>query len=76
VLRDHRKAQLEQRLLLGLGRPTDEAPVFAAWDGSLHRPHWLTQAWRKEMKRARLKVSLHSLRHTHASTLIASGLDV
>jgi integrase len=76
VLRDHRKTQLEERLLLGLGRPADDAPVFADWTGSLHRPHWLTQAWRKAMKRAGLKVSLHSLRHTHASTLIASGLDV
>jgi integrase len=32
--------------------------------------------WRRAMKRAGLKVTLHSLRHTHASTLIAAGLDV
>ena len=28
------------------------------------------------MKAVGLKATLHSLRHTHASTLIASGLDV
>jgi integrase len=28
------------------------------------------------MGRAGLKATFHSLRHTHASTLIASGLDV
>jgi integrase len=28
------------------------------------------------MKAAGLKATLHSLRHTHASTLLASGLDV
>jgi integrase len=28
------------------------------------------------MKRAGLKVTLHSRRHSHASTLIAAGLDV
>jgi integrase len=76
VLREHRKTQQEQRLALGLGRVSPDAPVFADWEGSIRSPHWLTQAWRKAMKRAGLRVSLHSLRHTHASTLIASGLDV
>ena len=28
------------------------------------------------MRKAGLKATLHSLRHTHASTLIVSGLDV
>ena len=28
------------------------------------------------MQRAGLKITLHSLRHSHASSLIASGLDV
>jgi integrase len=76
VLREHRKAQQEQRLALGLGRIRADGLVFADWDGSVRRPHWLTQAWRKAMKRAGLKATFHALRHTHASTLIASGLDV
>jgi integrase len=31
---------------------------------------------RASSRQADLKVTLHSLRHTHASTLIAAGLDV
>jgi integrase len=76
LLREHRKAQQEQRLALGLGRLSDDAPVFSNWNGSLRSPNALSKLWRRTMKRAGLKVSLHSLRHTHASTLIASGLDV
>jgi integrase len=52
------------------------ALVFPDWDGTARSPHTLTQQWRKVMKAAGLKITLHSLRHTHASTLIASGLDV
>jgi integrase len=76
VLRDHWKAQQELRLALGLGKAAADGLVFADWDGAPRLPHTLTQQWRKAMKRSGLKVSLHSLRHTHASTLIASGLDV
>jgi integrase len=76
VLREHWRTQQEQRLMLGLGKAPPDGPVFASWDGSTYSPHTLTQQWRKAMKRAGLKVSLHSLRHTHASTLIASGLDI
>src|SRR5262245_19464342 len=69
VLRDHRKAQLEQRLFFGLGKASDDALVFASWDGS---PYLLTLQWRRAMKAIGLKATLHSLRHTHASTLIAA----
>jgi integrase len=77
VLRDHWKTQQELRLALGFGRTSADGLVFADWDGSPRLPHTLTQQWRKAMRRTGLsRVSLHSLRHTHASTLIASGLDV
>jgi integrase len=76
VLREHWKNQQQQRLSLGLGKAPPDSPVFADWDGSVRSPHWLTQLWRKQMKVAGLKVTLHSLRHSHASTLIGSGLDV
>jgi integrase len=42
----------------------------------LYLPATLTLQWRRAMRAAGLKATLHSLRHTHASTLIASGLDV
>jgi integrase len=76
VLRQHWKAQQETRLALGLGKTPVNGFVFANWDGAIRSPHWLTQAWRKAMAGAGVKATFHSLRHTHASTLIAAGLDV
>jgi integrase len=76
VLREHWKAQQEQRLALGLGKAPADALVFADWDGSARSPQLLTKQWAKAMKCAGLRATLHSLRHTHASTLIASGLNV
>jgi integrase len=75
-LRAHRKSQAEQRLALGLGKAPDDALVFPTWDGSTRSPNALTKEWALTMKAAGLKATFHSVRHTHASTLIASGLDV
>src|SRR6266566_4012686 len=76
LLREHRKAQQEMRLRLGLGKAADNALVFAAWDGKVRSPNALTKEWSVAMKEVGLSVTFHSLRHTHASHLIASGLDV
>lgn len=75
-LRTHWKAQQERRLALGLGKAPESALVFSAWDGSTRSPNALTKEWSKAMDAAKISATLHSLRHTHASTLIASGLDV
>lgn len=75
-LRVHRKSQAEQRLALGLGKAPEDSLVFATWDGSTRSPNALTKEWALAMKAAGIKATFHSLRHTHASTLIASGLDV
>jgi integrase len=75
-LRAHRKAQAEQRLALGLGKAPESSLVFATWDGSTRSPNALTKEWTLAMKAAGVRATFHSLRHTHASTLIASGLDV
>src|SRR5262249_35074755 len=75
-LRAHRKAQAEQRLALGLGKASEDSLVFATWDGSIRSPNALTKEWTLALKRAGLKATFHSLRLSHASTLIASGLDV
>src|SRR5262249_320372 len=75
-LRAQRKSQAEQRLALGLGKAPEDSLVFAAWDGSTRSPNALTKEWALVMKAAGIKATFHSLRHTHASTLIASGLDV
>jgi integrase len=76
VLRDHWKAQQEHRLTLGQGRVPADGFVFASWDGSIRSPDVVTHQWATAMKAAGIPATFHSLRHTHASTLIASGLDV
>lgn len=77
VLREHRVKLLEQRLLLGLGRPEPDALLFGELDGAPRSPANLTAAWRWACKSLRLPlVSFHALRHTHASSLIAAGVDI
>jgi integrase len=75
-LRTHRARQQERRLSLGMGRALDDSPVFARWDGKLRSPHWLSQKFTQAMKALNIDCSLHGLRHTHVSQLIAAGLDV
>jgi integrase len=77
-LRAHWKAQQEQRMALGMGRSPEDSPVLATFDGRFRSPNAVTKEWTREMAAAGLpkKVTLHSLRHTHASTLIASGMDI
>lgn len=77
-LRTHRAAQQEARLRLGLGKAPADALVFPKWDFTPRSPNSLTKEWHDAVTRTEgvPKVSLHSLRHTHASHLIAAGLDV
>ena len=75
-LRAHRARQQERRLSLGQGRAPDDSLVFARWDGSTRAPHWLTQKFALAMTTLKIDCTLHGLRHTHVSQLIAAGLDV
>lgn len=76
ALREHRRAQQEQRLLLGLGKAPIDALVFAEANGAPRSPNAVTKEWQAAMGKLGLRATLHSLRHSHASALIASGLDV
>jgi integrase len=76
TLREQRRRLLEQRLVLGLGKLTDNDLVFPAWDGSPQSPNAFSAGWAKAAKRLGLNVSFHALRHTHASQLIHAGIDV
>jgi integrase len=76
TLRQQRRQLLERRLALGQGRLTDEDLVFPQWDGSPQRPNTLSSSWAKAAKAHGLSISFHALRHTHASQLIAAGVDV
>ena len=50
--------------------------MFARWDGGTRSPHWLTQKFALRMDALKIDCSLHGLRHTHVSQLIAAGMDV
>jgi integrase len=76
-LGQRRKAQQEQRLALGLGKAPEDAFVFATWDRHVQSPNAVIKEWSLAMALiGRPRITLHSLRHTHASQLIAYGLDV
>ena len=72
MLKQHRKDQLELRLQLGLGKHEDDALVFCNLDGSPISPNSFSVMWGRAVPEA----TFHSLRHTHASALIAAGKDV
>ena len=76
MLRQRWKAQQEDSLALGLGKAPPEALVFGTKVGDLRRPDSLTKEWAQAAKSIGLRVTFHALRHTHASQLIASGLDL
>jgi integrase len=76
-LRAHIVKLQERRLALGLGRATRDDLLFPRWDGQVRSPHWLTQKFAQAMAALKIEgVTFHSLRHTHASQLIASGMDM
>jgi integrase len=76
-LRDHWRRQQEQRLAFGLGKANNDDLVFARPDATAWPPDSLTADWARTVRILKLpKVTLHALRHTHVSQLIAAGLDV
>lgn len=75
-LRAHRTAQLEQRMLMGAGW-TDHGLVFAMPDGSPWNPDVITRRFSLLVEKAGLpRIRFHDLRHTHASHLLAAGVNV
>ena len=76
ALRDYRRQQQEQRLVLGAGKLTGDVLLFSRPDGGPQSPHTLTADWRKIASRIGLNVTFHGLRHTYASMLIDAGVDV
>jgi integrase len=77
VLRERRRKLLETRLALGLGKPDADTLLFGEPNGSPTPPNRLTRRWQDACVSLGLpRVSFHALRHTHASALIADGVDV
>lgn len=59
-------------------RPRDTLPLFCHSDGSAFTPREITELFGSLVKELGLdpKTHLHTLRHTHASYLIANGADL
>jgi integrase len=76
-LRAHWRAQNEQRLALGVGLSSPDDLAFPASSGRPLMPNTLSREWSRTVAAiGGRRVSLHSLRHTHASSLIAAGVDI
>ncbi len=75
ALRAHRKRQLEERVALGLGRPSGDDLVFAEPTGEPLRPNALSHAFGHRVKAAKLPpLRFDDLRHTFASLALAAGV--
>ena len=76
ALRLHRKRQVAERLQSG-DRFVDHGLVFARPTGESWSPDGVGQAFDRVVKRAGLeRIRLHDLRHTHATLLLAAGVNV
>jgi integrase len=76
ALRAHRKRQREERMLLGPGW-RDSGLVFTMRDGSGWHPDVITRAFDRLVERSGLpRITFHDLRHTHATHLLAAGVNV
>jgi integrase len=76
TLRAHKVRQLETAMLLGLGRPASDALVFPGPDG-YDSPHAFSNRWGRAAKRFGVpELTWHSLRHVHASMLIAAKVPI
>ena len=77
MLRAHKVQQMQLRLALGQGALKTETFVFNTVEGRMLSPDNLSRDWRRVCDAKKLPaVSFHALRHTHASLLIAKGVDI
>lgn len=73
VLRGWKKRQTEHRLLVGAGW-RDSGRVFTAPHGAALLPETVSRAWRRIVRSSTLpRITLHDLRHTHATHLLIAG---
>jgi integrase len=76
LLKSYRKFQLESIVRLG-DQWVSTDRLFTTWNGKPIHPDTVTSWFAKFLKRSEIrKVTLHSLRHTNATLMIAEGVDV
>jgi integrase len=76
MLSKYRRDQLELRLALGMGKPDADALVFCNHGGTPISPNNFSVTWSTAIRRTGFDVTFHACRHSHASALIAAGIDV
>jgi integrase len=76
ALREHYRAQLEERFKLGLGRDP-RALMFSRPDGQPMDADTLSKSFRRLVATAKVTpITFHGLRHTHISHLLMEGVHV
>lgn len=76
LLKKYKRWQLEQKFNAG-DRWEESDRLFTSWNGKPIHPDTVTDWFSKFIKRSKLPyVTLHSLRHTNATLMIAEGTDV
>jgi integrase len=76
VVRRHRTKQIEQRLAWGKGY-IETGLVFTREDGRGHDPDRVRRLFDRAVKRSNIRrITLHGLRHTHATILLKNGVPV
>ena len=74
VLQDHRVKQIEERLLLGLGKD-ERGLVFAQITGDTINPRNFTKEFARIVKRSGVRpITFHGLRHSHITALLQAGV--
>ena len=74
LLRRHRKAQLEERLMVGDGY-RDGDLVFAQPDGDWYHPEAVSKVFDRRVVRYRLpRITFHDTRHTWATLALQAGV--
>jgi integrase len=77
ILRQHRRRQNEERLVLGRGAATLKDPVFSDAQGGWLAPDTFSRDFRRLRKSLGLPdVPVRGFRHGHASICLAAGVDV
>ena len=78
ILQEHKRVRMAHQFMFGLGRLTGEDLVFATALGGPLAPDTVSRDWANSIRDfpSLPPVSLHSLRHTYASGLIAGGMNI